>query len=276
VQLEDVGCYLCGSKASRLWGEENGYTAVRCVNCGLVYTSPRPPNEEIDEAAQTGLHSTERGQLDVVGRYNRRVERRYHAYLTTLFAGAAPSDQMSWLDIGTGFGEMLIAVTSLLPEGSRVEGIEPCLPKVEEARKRGLNVAPRRMEEIEDTYDVISLMNVYSHLPDPIEFLTRLRRLLRDGGELVLLTGNGGDLERSEYPGPLTLPDHLSFVGHVHLREVLSQAGYDVVRETTAPPDVQWIRTKNLAKRVLGRTPRIVKKDGRFHYILVRARSRTS
>jgi 2-polyprenyl-3-methyl-5-hydroxy-6-metoxy-1,4-benzoquinol methylase len=128
------------------------------------------------------------------------------------------------------------------------------------------------MEDVAELYNYVSLMNVYSHLPDPVAFLTQLRALLRAGGELVLLTGNGGDLERVEYPGPLSLPDHLSFVGHAHLRRVLARAGYDIAQEITIPPDVRWLRTKNTVKRLLGRTPRIVRSDGRFHYIFVRAR----
>jgi len=62
--LEPVSCLLCASDDARPWGRENGYTAVKCKRCGLVYV-PWPRLDAISEAARTGLHPTEAGELNV-------------------------------------------------------------------------------------------------------------------------------------------------------------------------------------------------------------------
>ena len=72
-----------------------------------------------------------------------------------------------------------------------------------------------------DRYTHVSLINVYSHLPDPAQFLRGLHRIMESNAYLLLVTGNGGDVPRSEFPGSLYLPDHLSFAGEENIRSVL-------------------------------------------------------
>lgn len=63
LALEIVHCPLCASSDSRAWGEENGFTGVKCLECGLVYVSPRPTSESIDEATKLGVHQVTRARL---------------------------------------------------------------------------------------------------------------------------------------------------------------------------------------------------------------------
>lgn len=52
-----------------------------------------------------------------------------------------------------------------------VKGIEPNVNKQKSARKKGLNVDYFNIETHKEKYDVISILNVYSHLPDIPIFL---------------------------------------------------------------------------------------------------------
>ncbi len=58
-------------------------------------------------------------------------------------------------------------------------------------RERGVPTVSR--EELagrENTYDVITSIEVLEHVPDPVAILTELARLLKPGGLLFLTTGN--------------------------------------------------------------------------------------
>ena len=277
--LEHVPCPYCGSAAYTTWAEENGNVAVQCDACRFVYVNPRPPRDTIDEAAQTGLHETERGALDVVGKlgFRRAKVRMFRQRLPALF----PEDVLRtrpvrWLDVGAGFGELVAAVRSLAHEAAQIEGIEPCRPKVEVARRHGLAVSSRSLQELPAPYDAVSLINVFSHLPDPAGFLTDLKRHLVPGGDLVLVTGNGADMARSAYPDPLYLPDHLVFAGQTHVRGLLERLGFEVVCIQAYPqflPEARpLVLLKNLVKKAQGRPTARVRPEGPFRSLFVRAR----
>lgn len=231
-----VPCYLCGSSASRPWASENGYAAVRCAECGLVYVNPRPAPESISRAAQTGLHSGEQ-ELAVTGSYGGR--RRVDHYLKRLaelygpayFHGAGER----WLDVGSGFGEFLEALGEASGGALKTRGLEPNETKAASARERRLNVSFAELSSLGETYHHVSLLNVYSHLPDPPAMLGSLRELLEPSGELLLQTGNFAELERDDIPVRLDLPDHLSFANERLIRRVLAASGFDIVAVKAYP-----------------------------------------
>ena len=72
MRVEHVPCPLCGSQDHVPWGRENGFAAVRCQGCGLLYVTPRPAAGEIAEANRLGLVVTpltddEKKELKVKG-----------------------------------------------------------------------------------------------------------------------------------------------------------------------------------------------------------------
>ena len=257
-EMNRVSCPLCRSEAAVLWGEEDGFTMVRCLECGLVYLNPRPAPEEIDDAVRTGMHKTREGMANFVGRYSGRKVREFKRKLHDLGIPdiEASGRNMRWLDIGAGYGELLRALNDLLPTGSTVLGIEPCEPKVRVARKRKLPVENVKLEEVKGTFTHVSLMNVLSHLPDPLEFFKALKSRMTDPARLLVVTGNGAEISREEFPGPLYLPDHLLFVGESQIRRMLEMAGFNVIlinryrRERDSFP-IGLL--KNLIRKISGR-----------------------
>jgi len=250
---QEIVCPLCRGARHSLWAEENGFRCVRCENCGLLFVNPRPRQEDIDRGVQLGVHETERA-LNVVGsRMQWKVRQATDVIRSEYADWIQRGSAIRWLDVGAGFGEFVEAGKSVLPSGSVVEGIEPMIPKAENARARGLPVKTGLLEDVRGTYDVISLIDVFSHLPDFAGFLESLKRLLNPAGEVFLKTGNAADLpSRADFPGPLTLPDHLMFGGVSQIKRFLEESGFSIVRVSQHRFDGIPYTLRNYARKLFG------------------------
>jgi SAM-dependent methyltransferase len=269
-----VPCPLCGGSRHGEWAQERGFTVVRCEACRLLFVNPQPAQETIDKAVRTGVHE---GGLDVTAR---RVPAKVSYYVSRLrglfddlWASGVP---VSWLDVGSGYGELLEAVSQLAPRGSRLQGLEPMLPKAAAARKRGLDV---RSEFLQRTHhpkvQVVSFVDVFSHVPDFRDFLGDVRGVLQPGGEIFMETGNLADLEdRREFVDELGLPDHLVFAGEVQLRRYLEESGFEVTRIERQRVDDALGFAKCVAKKLLGRPAHLrMPYTSRYRQLLIRARA---
>lgn len=248
MQLEQIGCPLCDSTDHNEWAQENGYTAVKCRGCGLVYVNPRPPLQRISEASQTGVHQTTAGDLTVTFSRSEKKIQHYRSIIQGMFAAEITAGKaFSWLDVGAGYGEFVEAVLQVLPHGSTVCGIEPMKLKVESARARGIPIVDTPLSRLEGRFDVISLINVFSHIPDFSAFLREIAGHCDPQGILFLETGNGGEIDRKQYPDVLYLPDHLVFAGKKHVEMFLQKAGFRTEMVQEQRIDV----TSSLARRVI-------------------------
>ena len=275
--LETISCPYCGSSHHKPWAQELGFVAARCNDCSLLYCNPRPAAGLIDAAVRTGSHGPQAQGLVVTAR---RIDGKVAMYrrvfeemFDDLWRAGRP---ISWLDVGAGYGEVLEAVAALAPAGSSVVGLEPMHPKAAKARERGLTVVEDYLRPGRAKVQVISVVDVFSHIPDFGAFLCDVLATLEPGGELFVETGNLADLDRrDQFPGELGLPDHLVFAGEKHLLGFLDRAGFDVVRIRRWRIDSMTNLAKNVAKKLLGR-PAVfgIPYTSKYRQIQVRARLR--
>jgi SAM-dependent methyltransferase len=276
-KLERIDCPYCGSAESDLWAEELGFHVVRCRACALLFVNPRLPLAAIDSAVRTGAHGADAGGLHVASRRLRGKVVYYERAIGRIFADRWSAQRpVKWLDVGAGYGELIEAVTQLAPAGSWIEGLEPMQPKAEAARARGLRITQDYLRRDRDRVDVVSFVDVFSHLPDFGAFLDDVRAVLEPGGEVFMETGNLADLaERDEFPGELGVPDHLVFAGASHIRGYLERAGFEIVQLESRRIDGVVNLAKTIVKRVLGRPEQIrMPYTSRYRQLLVRARLR--
>ncbi len=218
--MEHVDCIFCHKDDTEPFMEENGHSAVRCRGCGLVYVNPRPSigqMKELYDGQETfvefhkHLQAVERKQAEA--RSALRFVRRYRS-------------RGRLLEIGSAAGYFLKEARD---SGFEVQGLDLTRPFVQFS-KEVLGVPSfegilREAPFPDGSFDVIYHRNVLSHLADPVDEFTRMRRLLAPGGILVFETGNVGELA----PDPgllLELPDHLYHFSEKTIRMLLESSGF--------------------------------------------------
>ncbi len=254
-QEATVVCPLCGDNNFLLWATENGYRAVKCSSCGLIYVNPRPPLQAIAEAVRTGVHREELLNFNVIARRIPSKVAHYKAIIAEMFADMLSKKQtISWLDVGAGYGEIVEAISDIAPHGSRIEGIEPMKAKVDQAISRGLLIKEGYITDINNKYNYISIINVFSHIPDFRLFLQDIKKVMLPHAEILIETGNAADVgERKHFPGELILPDHLVFGGEEHIRRYLAESGFELLAiKRLRIDDIGWFM-KNTIKSIIGR-----------------------
>lgn len=251
---ETIKCPNCREDDYDPWGNENGFLAVQCKSCGLVYVNPRPREDVISEANKVGVHQGEQGDLNVAARRIPSKIAHYSSILQEMFSEERIAGQpLKWLDVGAGYGEFLQAVLATMPSGTEAIGLEPMAPKVKVARSLGLPIDSRDLSDVGGGYDVISLINVYSHIPDFDGFAAILVEKLNPNGILFIETGNVAALTRHEFADILYLPDHLVFSSPRQMRMIIERLGMDLVSHKELRIDNALWSLKVLVKGLMRR-----------------------
>ncbi len=258
-----LSCCVCGTRAAKFWrragdhllGGPRCFQAVRCLRCGTVRLDPRPSPEEMSAhyAPTTYARAEEDGtgigeRLDET---NRRSAMRFSEWV-------GQTAERRLLDIGCGDGRFLRQMVEL---GWTGEGLEVDPVAAELARRRtGLQIHGETLEEsvlTPGSFDLVTMVHVLEHVPDPRATLAAVRNLLADGGWVGIAIPNIGSFEAGLFRScwyPLDLPRHFwGFTPH-SLARLAEECGFDVVHRAYFP-FVNSIQSLRYALRALGGKP---------------------
>src|SRR5690606_12109996 len=94
-------CIFCDTVGDDVVIEENGYLGIRCAQCGLIYTSPRPALGEIkDLYGHDEAHVS--AESHVAAEAQKRLYARHHLKVMAPFLAGG-----SILEVGAGAGFFL-------------------------------------------------------------------------------------------------------------------------------------------------------------------------
>lgn len=229
MKLEDVSCGVCGSnEAEFLFEADNFRLRVtnqrfglrRCRSCGLVYTSPRPAVDEMGAFYQDAYYAGDRSAG--TARLNEYFGEERVAYARRFKATGRV------LDVGCGAGVFL---EQMLRAGYDAYGVEPfgSLGEDNGLRDRIYRGGLGSCSFPAGSFDLVTLWHVLEHVPDPMDTLRQVRRLLKPDGVLLLEVPNFGCLE-ARWLGPhwfaLDVPRHYWHFTPETLRNAGTRAGF--------------------------------------------------
>lgn len=208
-------CFLCGGRSGRTLFAECGYAARQC-DCGILYTSPRPPDGVVDPTDD--LHQDSYYELAAPMRID-----FLHRY--------RPSGRL--VEIGCGNGHFL---REAMKRGYTVSGIEPNPARAARVRRElGIPVETALIETTRlapASFDIVYHCDLLSHFPDPVLALERMAALAAPGGILYFEVGFVAGLSPFWYRamGTLRMPHHRWFFGKAVLHTLLARCGLRIVR----------------------------------------------
>lgn len=132
------------------------------------------------------------------------------------------------LDIGCANGELLRTFSTLAPYWKMVgfEINDRCRKEVENIK--GVEAfAYGSLDKLEEPYDLITLVHVLEHLPDPIKWLKNFHRLLKKNGMILIQVP-----DPKQNPYNLLVADHCSHFIMSDLVNVAQSAGYTIIAQS--------------------------------------------
>jgi SAM-dependent methyltransferase len=222
-------CPAC-SRATphRLLYVKNGCDILQCPDCGLgrTETSSFDPLAYYDDGYFSGRQSD--GYADYRGA--EPVLRREFARTVAFIQRHKPKGRL--LEIGCAYGFFLDEARRA---GFEVSGIEPAEAAAAHAGDLGLSVTCGLLGDATlksfGALDVIVLLDVIEHLPDPQQALALLAEHLRPNGIIVLTTGDFGSLAARTTGAHwrlMTPPQHLWFFNRESIASLAGSVGLRV------------------------------------------------
>ena len=247
-----AACPLCGeARFSRLYGFDPAQwipgQVVRCAACGAVYKKPsaaaRPLWDYYRDVRYRDLHywSFEAGAL-----------RALRQIRDEMVAVVGPSGARSLLEVGCGTGRFLQLAQE---RGFNVTGVELNEGLAEQARQHTgdspIVCGDFMTQDFGRRFDVIAMLDLIEHMPDPLSALRRSHELLQPGGFLVVYTPNHAgittrvaDLAYRISGGAIAGPVneifdclHVVFFDVDSLRSALERSGFRMVKLCQSPYD---------------------------------------
>ncbi len=256
---------MCGNKNGKLLfegrdllhGMRGRFGVTECGECGLAFTSPRPPAERMgdyypeDYAPHRSKASDESGLKE---RMRRGVLCEYMGYPGGV-GGVRKAALWPWhvafrassknlfyvpfhgegriLDVGCGAGRFLWRLAGM---GWEVRGLDVSEAAARTARETygvEVEVGTYAGEHFEaGSFDVATLWNSLEHMSDPLGVLRSTAQVLTQGGVLHLSVPNFASFGARHFGEnwfPLDLPRHLNHFTAKTVEKALSAAGFEML-----------------------------------------------
>lgn len=209
------------------------FSIVKDQETELLVTSPRPNNEDLGkyyESEDYISHSdSKKSLLDKVYQIVRNHTIKQKVKLINSFT----QTDKTILDIGTGTGDFLVACKN---NNWIVSGVEPNKKAraLTEKKLRENNVIHASLEDLKfSTYDTITMWHVLEHVPNLIEYISTLKKLLKPNGTLIVAVPNHKSFDASYY-GKLwaayDVPRHLWHFSQTSIKELFAKENMKVIK----------------------------------------------
>lgn len=226
-------CIICRKETYRVVlfkvRDQNGFSheLVKCSNCGLVWLDSLPFHQQHLIEVLEDRNSTARA------RPLEQIMYFFHCLRLRRLAEMGKIDGRL-LDVGCGKGKFLATARK---DGYEVQGIEPSAQRTEFARRHyRLAVTNGTLDTVcfpDKYFDIVTLWHVLEHIPNPIQHLKKIHRILKNDGVLLVAVPNI-DSFQARIGGVdwfhLGFPQHLFHYSPTTLARVLQMSGFRIKR----------------------------------------------
>lgn len=227
-------CPWCESDKAQinLWLKDEFLTKedfhiCECLNCGLLYTMPRPTKEKIGKYYKSQeYYSHQENNTGFIPRVYEAVKKVNLRHKYTLATKGLTVGKL--LDIGCGVGDFLHTAEE---KGWECIGVEPSEEAKAIARKRiKANVVDSAdLEQMADqSFDVITMWHVLEHVDNLKWQVEQLQRLIKPGGRIVIAVPNYKSYDGQYYKehwAAYDVPRHLNHFNKSVINKIFKSKG---------------------------------------------------
>ena len=243
-------CPWCGSDKAQinLWLKDDflskeDFHICECLNCGLLYTMPRPSKDKIGEYYKSEeYYSHQENKKGFIPRLYEKVKKVNLKHKYELATKGLSTGKL--LDIGCGVGDFLHTAES---HGWQCTGVEPSEEAKAIARQRtqAKLLSSEDQEQLPDaSFDVITLWHVLEHVDDLRWQVAHLQRLIKPNGRIVIAVPNYKSYDGQFYKehwAAYDVPRHLSHFNRTTLAKILKTKDLKLVKTDKLKWDAYYI-----------------------------------
>jgi len=231
-----IPCPGCGGENSEKRFKKNGFQYVLCSNCGSLYCSPRPSEEDLDlfyKTSESAKYWSEIFSPAVAETRREKLFRKKAGQVHNALKEKTFSPQ-AICDVGAGYGIFLEELKAFFPSAG-LFAIEPSSDLAERCKSKGFETLQTTAEQSgiwKEKFDLIISSEVIEHVYSCDRFIDSLYQLIKPGG-CCLITGLGYEgfdiLTLQEHSNSAFPPHHLNFLSIKGFKELFQRAGFSQV-----------------------------------------------
>lgn len=222
-------CPWCGSDKAQinLWLKDEFLTKedfhiCECLNCGLLYTMPRPDKEKLGNYYKSEeYYSHQENKKGFIPKIYERVKKTNLKYKYKIATAGIEIGKM--LDIGCGVGDFLHTAET---HGWECIGVEPSEEAKEIARQRtkAKIIESNELENLPDhSFDIITMWHVLEHVENLKWQVEQLQRLIKPTGRIIIALPNYKSYDGQYYKekwAAYDVPRHLNHFDKTTLSKI--------------------------------------------------------
>jgi len=252
VTEQIMDCPVCGGKNPELFAEaydkeyftsDEKYRYARCEQCTAVYLD-KPPTDRLHEIYPPNYYSY--GGIENSTTFTERVKARLDRRMLRKVLRGIPGRRLRVLDIGGGAGWMLDVARAASSRVAETHEVDLKKEPAEAAERAGHVYHCMAVEDFTSSqrFDLIMMLSIIEHVPDPRSVLRRMADLLTDDGLLLVKTPNTATLDcrlfRHRNWGGFHCPRHFVLFTAAGLARLGAECGLEVVRSQYTQGAPQW------------------------------------
>ena len=261
--MKNAICPLCSSIESEKCFSERNYDVFACKTCELFFIHPygTDVHKKVSTYDYDNLRILDPMRHHIASKIYFKT--KYLSYIENECASAK-----SILDVGCGTGALLELLYEINPNIQRV-GIELNAERAEFAKrvaKCEIYQVPIENFSYVGKFDLVTMINVLSHIPSFENLFSSIRNLLAIDGKLILKVSEMTADVKKDAVFDWGIPDHLHFLGMNTINFICNKYGFKVIRHerrrlsTDLFSRSRWIAPgrssiRNVVKRAVTLTP---------------------
>ncbi|MCV9388327.1 class I SAM-dependent methyltransferase [Reichenbachiella ulvae] len=209
---------------------KESFAIMKCQNCGLLVTSPRPDKDSIGKYYQFDDYISHTDKANNLTNWLYKIVRQYTIKQKTKMLSALV-EKKNILDYGCGTGQLL---EHLKEDEWTVTGIEPD-PRARELaiQKTKADIHSSLAELGKKKFDIITLWHVLEHVHDLNDTIDQLAMHLPKKSHMVIALPNYESYDQrfyKEYWAGYDVPRHLYHFNQQTIKELMKYHSFKLVK----------------------------------------------